>query len=355
MAVTVGLDIGTTAVRAAVVDVGKSPPILRRFADLPLPHGAVVNGDILDEAAVVEAISALWSQAKLPKKRVVVGVANQRVVVRQVDVPQMEEDELAEALPYQVQDSIPIAVEDAVLDFVPLAEFTTPEGEPMLSILVIAAPREVIDVVTRVAAEAKLSLSAIDLQSFALARAIAGRGSGVGAAPTAIVDFGGSISQVIVVKGGQVQFVRLLPRGGEDFTNVLADGLNLDEDEAEPLKRRIGVAAEEAPTGGGEDELALRLLTRQADSLIEEVRGSFNYYMSQAPDEDAIEQVIVAGNAARLPHLANRLGRALGIPVAPARTLAEVEVGRVQMSEEELLSKQPILSTAVGLALWAEA
>jgi type IV pilus assembly protein PilM len=325
--------------------------MLRRFAEVPLPRGAATNGEILDEGAVIEAVSSLWSQAKLPKKRIVIGTANPRVVVRQVDVPQMEEEELAEALPFQVQDSIPIAVDEAVLDFVPLEEFTTPDGEPMLSILAIAAPREIIDTLTAVTDGAGLGLLAVDLQSFALVRAIVGHGAPAESGATGIVDIGGSVSQVVVAKNGKAQFARLLPRGGDDFTGVLADGLDIDDDEAETMKRRIGVAPDVAPPGDDADALALRLLTRQADSLIEELRGSINYYLSQAP-EDVISRLVVAGNAARLPHLANRIGSKLGFPVEPARTLGSLEVGRVQMSQEELMAVQPVLPTAVGLALW---
>jgi type IV pilus assembly protein PilM len=144
MPIAVGLDIGSDAVRAAVVDTGKATPVLRRFTEMPLPPGAVQAGDIVDQGAVTEAVSALWKRNHLPRKRVVVGIANQRVIVRQVDVPHLEEEELIEALPYQVQDAIPIPVEDAVLDYVPLEEFGTPDGDLMLSILVVAAQRETV-------------------------------------------------------------------------------------------------------------------------------------------------------------------------------------------------------------------
>ncbi len=99
MAIAVGLDIGSEAVRAAAVDTGGATPVLRRFAEMPLPPGAVIAGDIADEGAVTEAVSALWKRHHLPRKRLVVGIANQRVIVRQVDVPHLEEEELVEALP----------------------------------------------------------------------------------------------------------------------------------------------------------------------------------------------------------------------------------------------------------------
>ena len=351
MPVTVGLDIGGTAVRAAAVDSAKGGRILRRFAEMPLPAGAVVSGEIVDEAAVAEAVAALWKRSKLPSKRVVLGTANNRLVVRRVDVPQMEEDELAEALPFQVQDAIPMAVEDAVLDFVPLEQFTTPDGEPMMSILVVAIHREIVATLQRVASTAGIRLEAIDLQAFGLVRATFGIEPAIGNPLQAVIDIGSSLTQVVIARGGVAEFVRLLPRGGDDFTEALTDGMGMPLEDADETKRRIGVAAEGIPEGSDDEIAAQRLLTRQADTLVEEIRGSITFYLSQAGDRE-LSRLVVSGNGARLPHLANRLGQAVGVPVQPAKVLDHVDLGRVQLSEEELLNAQPVLPVSVGLGLW---
>ncbi|MBT8198789.1 MAG: type IV pilus assembly protein PilM [Acidimicrobiia bacterium] len=337
--------------RGAVVDSGRGKYLVRRFGEMPLPPGAVQAGEIFDEDAVAEAVSALFKRFKLPKKRVVIGTANQRVVVRQVDVPQMDESEMKEALPFQVQDSLPIAVEEAVLDYVPLEEFVTPEGEPMQSILVVAIGREVVDSLVRVADAAGVSLAAVDLQPFGLVRAVVSVAPMVGSPTNAVVDIGQSMTQVVIAQGGVARFVRLLPRGGDDFTQALVETLEVDEETAEEMKKTIGVAPAELPDGIDDTSAAQRALTRVADALIEELRGSMSFFRSQGEDVE-IEKLIVAGNAARLPHLANRMGRVLGLPIAPAKILDYVETGRVQLSEEELQAAQPILPAAVGLGLW---
>ncbi|MEE9297930.1 MAG: type IV pilus assembly protein PilM [Acidimicrobiia bacterium] len=352
MAVAVGLDIGSEAVRAAVVESGKATPVLRRFAEIPLPPGVVSAGDVLDEGAVTEAVSALWKRNRLPRRNVIVGIANQRVIVRQVDVPHLEEAELVDALPYQVQDAIPIPVEDAVLDFVPLEEFTTPEGDLMLSILVVAAQREMVDGLVRIASGAGLDVVSIDLEAFGLVRAAFGTDLLLGGeGPQALLDIGGSMSQVVIVRGGISRFVRILPIGGDQFTEALSSGLAMSREDAEELKRRVGVAHEGFPEGDDEESTAQRILTRSADALIEEIRGSVNYYLTQA-GEQALERLVVSGNGARLPHLANRVGKSLNTEVEPVRVLDHVSVGRVQMTESQLLELQPVLPASVGLALW---
>jgi type IV pilus assembly protein PilM len=352
MTVAVGLDIGSEAVRAAVVDTSKPSPVLRRFAEMPLPAGVVDAGEVVDEGAVTEAVAALWKRYRLPKRRVVIGIGSQRVIVRQVDVPHLEEAEMSNALPFQVQDVIPIPVEEAVLDYVPLEEFTTPDGDLMMSILVIAAQRDMIESLVGIVRNAGLQVAAIDLHAFGLVRAAFGSDLMLGGdGPQAVLDIGGSVSQIAVVRSGITRFVRILPLGGAAFSAALADGAGISFDEADDLKKRIGVAPTGIPEGEDAESTARRLLTRTADHLIEEIRGSVNYYLTQA-GEHRLDRLVVAGNGARLPHLANRVAQALDTRVEPVRVLDHVSLGRINITETELLRLQPVLPAPVGLALW---
>ena len=127
-------------------------------------------------------------------------------------------------------------------------------------------------------------------------------------------------------------------------------------EEAEATKRRIGIAVDDPgppdPDSEDTDAEAQRLLTIEASKFIEEIRGSVNFYLSQS-EEGSVSKVIVAGNGARLPHLANRIGRTLDAPVEPARVLDGLSQGR--LSEDEVTPLQPVLPVPVGLALWRDA
>jgi type IV pilus assembly protein PilM len=364
MAVNVGLDIGATGVRAVALDTGKQPPVIRRIGQVDIERGAVVAGEIVDGPAVTAAISRLWKEAKLPKRRVILGLANQRVIVRQVDVPRMSELELEEALPFQVQEYIPIPVEETFLDFVPIEEFTTPDGEPMLSILVVAAQREMVETLMSTVTAAGVTPVAVDLQSFGLIRALFYGDFDLDTV-TAVVDIGSGVSQVVLVKAGEPRFVRLLQMGGEDFTSALVDELDLTWEEAEELKRQVGVT----PVGGavavavtGDPSIPVAeehispletraqvILDNRADKFIDEVRGSVNFYLSQGKEPE-LSRIIVSGNGARLPHLANRLGDVLGARIEPARVIEGLNTGK--LSESEVSAMQPVIPVPVGLALW---
>lgn len=351
MVINVGLDIGTSAVRAAVIQTGRGEPVLKRYGQVALPEGAVIAGEIAEPATVRDALTQLWKTAKLPRKRVVVGVANQRVIVRRVDVPYMSEEELQESLPFRAAEYIPIPIEEAVLDFVPLEEFATPEGEAMLSVLVIAAQRDMIAEVVEVVGEIGVKPLAVDLQAFALVRAVTGPDFDLDVGSRALVNIGAGVTQVVLLKGGTVRFLRIVPIGGAQFTKALAEALSVGTDEAERRKRRIGVAIE----GPGDDDPGRKALTTEADTLIEEIRGSIEYYLSES-GEDSVDRMMISGNAARLPNLANRLGRSLGSAIEPIRVIDDghVKLGKLGMSEAELAQIQPIVPVSIGLGLWGE-
>ncbi len=130
----------------------------------------------------------------------------------------------------------------------------------------------------------------------------------------------------------------------------------MSAEQADQLKRRVGVAIQGEPDGTDGEEQAKAVLTRKANQLIDEVRGSIDYYLSQTADE-SVPTVLIAGNGARLPHLANRLGRSLGLKVAPVKMLGEglLDVaGKVGLSETELQNAQPVLGVPAGLGMWSD-
>jgi type IV pilus assembly protein PilM len=352
MPIAVGLDVGSEAVRAAAVQTRGSPPALQRFGEVRLPEGAVVTGSIVDADAVVAAIRALWKRHHFPHKRVVAGVAGPQLAVFRTEAPDLPEKELVGSLPALVENRLPMAVEEAVLDYLPLQRTVTPEGEAKLSLLVVAVPRAAVDTLLEVTRRAGVEVLSVDLQAFGLVRGAFGT-----AAPPeddescALLDIGATLTQLAVVRRGVIRFVRDLPVGGRRFTEALVDGAGMGWEEAEDLKRRIGLVPAGLPAGGDEGVRVAGLLGRAADEFIAEIAAAVGDYLVEV-GEGSLARVVVLGNGARLPHLASRLGRILGTRVEPARVLDHVAVGRTGLSEAQLLSLQPVLPAAVGLALW---
>jgi type IV pilus assembly protein PilM len=344
----VGLDIGTTAVRAAEVAARKEPPLLTRFAQVALPAGSVRDGEITDSDSVVDAIQDLWRRGGFRNSKVAVGIANQKVVVRQVDLPYMDEAELKGALQFQAQEYIPIPVEDAILDFQILEEFAGEDGARMMRVLIVAAQRDMVNVFVDVVQRAGLDPVLIDLSPFAALRPL------VGVAPfltdgregEAVIDIGGGVTTIIVHEHGGARFVRILPMGGSDVSEALVSSLGIPPEDAESVKARVGLS----PEGEQPSEGAAQIIEQRASAFIDEIRGSLDYYQAQ-PSAARISRVVVTGGGARLPNLAPRLAASLHLPVEEGQPLARVKIGKLGLSPEQLVQMSAVAAVAVGLAL----
>ncbi len=343
----VGLDIGTSSVRAAEMSLGKSP-VLERFGQVALPPGTVKDGEVVDPDTVARAIKQLWSTAKFSTKKVVLGVSNQKVIVRQVDLPWLPADELRKSLAFQVQDFIPIPVEQAILDFHPLEEFTNESGGRMLRVLLVAASRDMVAAAMEAATRAGLTPVMVDLTPFAMLRALAPVDSvGFTAEAEALVDVGASVTNIVVHQGGVPRFVRILLMGGEDVTATLQRVLAVDRDTAERTKLTASAGGEVEPEAGD-------LVTQRLEVFVEEVRGSLDFYRSQQ-DATPLGRVVVSGGGSLLGPLVERLQAMTGVPVERGRTLAGVRVGRLGLDAEALAELEPTIAVPVGLAMRAVA
>jgi type IV pilus assembly protein PilM len=342
----VGLDIGTTAVRAAELSVRRGHVVLVRLGQESLPRGAVVDGEVVDREAVAGSIRALRRRVRLGSRRVLLGVANQRVVVRQVDLPWMPLAELRRSLAFQAQDHLPIPIESAEIDFTVLAELDGQGGQRMLRVLLVAAEKEMIAGHLQAASLAGLSPTGIDLIPFALLRSVAPT-MPLSEGGEVLVDIGARVTNVVVHRGGAPLFVRILLRGGQDVTQALASRLSLEPEDAELAK-----LAASAGTDG--DQAAADVIDTELADFVEEVRGSLDFYAVQQ-DAVALERVMISGGGSLLGPLAERLEAALQLPVERAPTLASVRVGRLGLDADQLAELAPRSAVPVGLALGAVA
>ncbi len=346
MTTTIGLDIGSSAVRAAQIKTGRGVPTLERIGQVLLPPGAVRDGEISQPDVVARAISDLWAQRKLQGREVALGVANQQVVVRQLEVPYLPDDELRASLQFQAADAIPIPIEQAVLDFHTLEQFENAEGEKLSRILLVAAQRQMVDAIVEVADAAKLRPKLLDLDAFAVLRCLAPEKVVHDAGGELILDIGSSITNIVVHENGAPRFVRILLMGGSQITDALIGSLEMSLEEAEAAKAHYGIDATE--TG----EEAARIVAERAGRFVDEIRGSVDYYTAQ-PDAVPIYRLVVTGGGSLLPGLVERLGETLGIDVVHAQPMRELEIGDLNVERGNLIDAQPFLAVAIGLALGA--
>jgi len=340
----IGVDIGSTAVRVAEVAPGDVPVVLRA-AQTPLPPGAVENGEVRQPELVAEALRELWGKAGVKGRQVYLGVGNQRVVVREVSLPWLPEKELRGSLGFQVQEFIPMAADEAVIDFDPLGE-TDQGGRRMLRILLVAAHKPMISTLVEAVTAAKLEPLGIDLTPFAIVRAVGASDEGLDlehAGDEAIIDVGAHVTAICVHDRGATRFVRILPSGGRDISLAISRGLGVEDDVAEQLKR--GQEVEGAPAA----EDVRRIAMTRAGAFVDEVRSSLEFYAAQVPGA-RIERVLVVGGGSKLDGLMKVIGERIPVPVERGHLFDRVK-SELDLSEEAAAEAEPVLGVAVGLAI----
>lgn len=303
------------------------------------------EGEIVDEAAVTEAIVRLREEVDVRRADVRLGIASPRVIVRQVEMPLMTPDELASALEFQAGELIPIPVDEAVIDFAILGTETDDDGQEVMKVLLAAAQRTSVSRLVAAVEAAGLPVAAVDLSPLALVRALARPLTDEHVGAEGIVSFGGGVTAIAVHEAGVPRFVRVLGTAGRELTEAIAAELSIPPESAEAVKRQL-------VTGAGDElvERARAAIERPLALLLDEVRSSVDYYRNQ-PGAARLMRVVVTGGGSQLPGLPERLATLVGVPVEVAHPRDTLRIGDIRFPESEYPRLDPYLPAAVGLAL----
>lgn len=336
----VGLDIGTSGIRAVEVKQGRraSGFEIVKAASVELPRGAIRNGAIADEKALVKALRDLWKRGRFSTRKVAVGIADSGVLTRQVDLPWMPPADFRTALRYQVVDALPVDVATVELDYHLLTEVerTDERGQiaDMNRILIVAANREAIEREAAVLRKARLEPVAVDSAAFALIRAACQGRLPQDEDTHAIADIGADQLTVVIHQAGQPRFLRTIANlGGETATAAVAERLGVDPEVAEQLKRDTGLngpapivapiaessvfggpAVESAPALDPRSASTVDVLSPWATTVISEIRNSIDYYQASNPAAP-VQSLTLVGRSAELDGLVERIATQIPVTV----------------------------------------
>jgi type IV pilus assembly protein PilM len=346
----VGLRIGSTKLAAAhVANNGKAE--LVQLAQAPIERGLVIGGEVRDADGLARELKQFFSANKLPRKGIRLGIASNRIGVRLVDVPTVDDDKQFEnAIRFRAQELLPIPITDAILDFVRLGETVGENEEPLTSVLLVFAHRELVGRYVEVCRTAGLRLSGIDLEAFALLRALATpRAEDEEPAHAVVAVAVGHDRTVLAVSDGRVcSLTRVLEWGSAQIDVAIARTLDLTPSQAEPIKLALSLTRTEPPDGisGVQLEAVRSAMKAEIGVLGRELVSSLRFYQSR-PDSLAIGEVLLSGGGAQLDGFAEELQGLLGAPVCVADPF-----GRVEPARKVTLPEQPgALAIAVGLGI----
>jgi type IV pilus assembly protein PilM len=317
---TIGLDIEPGYVAAVQGTPGRVAVTKAAYASLPA--GAVRDGEVMDVDAVSSVLSELFSQHKLPK-RVRIGVANQRIAMRMIDLPPIDDaKQIASAIRFSAQDHIPMPLDQAVLEHQVLGPLQTPDGA-RTRVVVVAARRDMIDRLLEAIRRAGLQPQGIDLSAFAMIRALH-RPDASGT--VAYLNVGG-VTNLAIATGGTCLFTRAVGAGTESIASELAERRGLTLEHADAWLAHVGLQApvEEIE---GEPEIvkeARAVLSEGAHRIAHEIRNSIDF---QATREDSVaaESAVLTGPGVAIPGFGEDIGETLGLPFEIG-VVAEANVG----------------------------
>jgi type IV pilus assembly protein PilM len=347
----VGLKIGASQLAAARVANNGSAE-LQQVARERLGPGIVVGGELRDPDALSEALKDFFTKHKLPKKGVRLGIANNRIGVRTFEIAGItDQKQLANAIRFRAQEALPIPIDEAVLDYQVLSEGVDDEGQPTRRILLVVAYRELIDRYVDACKKAGIGLVGIDLEAFALLRALQAPQSGSGSDPSAAlvaVAIGHERSTFAVSDGRVCEFTRVLEWGGSALNVALARVLDAAPSEVEGVKHELTLTDSTVPDGLSAEQATrcVEALLKATQTFARELVSSLQYYQNQ-PGSLGIGEIVLTGGTAHLPGLAGELERLIGVRVRVGDPLARMKVSK-RVGEPEQVGS---LAVAIGLGI----
>ncbi len=312
----VGLDVQPGYV-AAVQARSNGALVIQRAAGMPLPPETVREGELLDEGLLTDALRELFHDGKLPK-RVRLGVANQRTVLRVLELPPIDDRKALEAaVRFQAQDHMPMPLAGAVLDFQPLGVVETPAG-PRQRVVVVAAQRDMVEKMLKAVQAAGLRAAGVDLSAFAMIRALhrtdadTGQSTGDGEpdGSTLYLNVGG-LTNLAIAEGLACRFTRMVSGGLESMASELAARHSVALSEARELLREVDLGAGEATDQVAAD--ACTVLAGGVREIAGEVRNSLDFHRSQGGGE--VGGIVLSGAALEIAGFAQALESELGSPL----------------------------------------
>jgi type IV pilus assembly protein PilM len=308
----VGLEIEPSHLAAA--EVQPDTCAVERAATTMLAPGVVRDGEVVDVDALAEALKDFFRDKKLPRN-VRLGVANQRIVVRTLDAPPLQDKELAAAVRFEAQNLIPMPLDQAVLDFQVLGPVETDEG-PRTRVILIAARRDMVERLVNSARRAGLRPVGVDLSAFAMIRALApSTPASTGGGAVLYVNVAG-LTNIAVAHGFTCLFTRTVAGGYDGLAGELAERCGLTLQHARQWLVHVGLVT---PTTeiSGDDAIVAEARTVLSDGvrrIADEARNSLDFYRA-AQDALPVEDAILCGPAITVPGFVEELGARIGVPV----------------------------------------
>lgn len=335
----VGIDIGSSSVKLVQIKEQKGQFQLLNAGIIPLPPEAIVDNALMDSASIVAAVKNLVSSLGVKVKDAACSISGNSVIIRKISLPAMPPEELEDQISWEAEQYIPFDIKDVNMDFQILSPDSIDPSK--MNVLLVASKKDIISDYVDVFNEAGLTLSVIDVDSFAVQNAFEINHDFGPGEVLALINIGASVMNINVIKDGATLFTRDVQMGGNLYTEEIQKQLGVSSTESESMKmlaREAGNAA------------LMDVLGKVNDTITQEIRRSLDFYNSTA-NEDRINRIFLSGGCAKMHNLMDAISSRLSLPVEMINPFARLKYNEKDFDPEYLQEIAPLMAVTVGLAI----
>ncbi|MGE4412775.1 MAG: type IV pilus assembly protein PilM [Candidatus Caldatribacteriota bacterium] len=401
------IDFGARSIKAVQLSRTGNGFRLNNFGIVLTPAESIAHGEIKDVDSVTQALAKMLRKKGIHERVGIIAITGQKVIVREITTPLMTEKELAEGMQWEAPKYVPYDLKESLLDAVKIEELEEKEGTKMMKVLLVAAPRSLVEQQISVLKNLKIQPKAVDIVANAQIRAFENYLTPVssseedGTMIDIILSIGASTTEITLIEGDRLKFTRTILKGGNDINREIEKKLNIPFNEAEILKRKIGLSLaeenklpiekkekakeieeieeleetketfekeedtpisakiEKVKEGKNEKEKSEESIPNREEiadlinagvyEIFNEVRKSLNYFKTQYQKVN-YKRIILCGGMVQLPNLGQALKKQFGITVVIANPLKGITVNEHEVDINHLDKYKSALATAIGLA-----
>jgi type IV pilus assembly protein PilM len=335
----VGIDIGTSSIKIAELDVGRKSSTLVAFGMMPTPAQSYTGGEIVDVQAIGETIRQLAEKIKTKRKNAAVGMGGTSVIVKRITIPRMDERLIAEQIRWEAEQYIPYDINEVNLGFEVLKRAETSSDN--MDLLLVAAVQAHVFKYAEALMASGLDCSILDVSGFSLANCFKTNYGDMAGQTVALLNIGAAATTMVAIENSEAVFCRDIPVGGMNYTTDLQKGLDVSPEEAESIKLSVS-KGQSAPAE------ASTIIQSTHDMVAEELKASFDFFMNSARSQ-TINRCFVTGGGAKMSGLIERISKI--VPSEKLDPFFNIKTNTKSFSQDYLNQIRDFAAVSIGLGL----
>ncbi len=335
-----GLDIGSSSIKLAELDVGKKEAKLLNFGFAPTPPNSISGGEIVEPESLGEAIRSLVDRLQIKRGHVATGMWGTSVIVKKISMPPIDSALIAEQVKWEAEQYIPLGLDEINLQYHIISSGSSRDG---IDVLLVAARQDFVFRYVETMVAADLTTNIVDVTGFALANCFEFNYGKRKSEIVALINIGATTTNFVIVEHGNVVFSRDISVGGMNYTLEINKDLGISLEEAEALKISA-VQNQEVP------QEVHSIISSVSESISEEIQHGFDFYGATAA-EGSLSRIYFTGGGAFVPGLLEQISQTLSIPYELMDPFEKIAVDRNKFSLEHLERIRNYAPVAIGLAL----